>query len=195
MSWIELIADRKIRDAQEEGAFDNLPGKGKPLQLDTDPRIAPELRAAHRMMKEAQILPDWIQLDKDLRARQAQWETRVEQFDRLRAEGLAEYAGTRRRETESRIDRQRERFLHHAAEELRSQNSMIDRLNLIVPASRQRARLPVRERVAELEHRFPRLAPYPPGEGPSWLGLLEEDRPATRVSNRMPLRRKRGSIG
>src|SRR5438105_12648242 len=67
MSWIEIIADRKIREAQEEGAFDNLPGKGKPLKLDFDPNVPPELRAAYRLMKEAQILPDWIQLDKEVR--------------------------------------------------------------------------------------------------------------------------------
>lgn len=29
-SWI----DRQIREAQEQGAFDNLPGAGKPLQID-----------------------------------------------------------------------------------------------------------------------------------------------------------------
>ncbi len=31
-SWI----DRQIREAQERGAFDNLPGAGQPLHLDTD---------------------------------------------------------------------------------------------------------------------------------------------------------------
>src|SRR5258708_20773892 len=73
MSWIEIIADRKIRDAQEEGAFDDLPGKGKPLKLEFDPRIPPEQRAAYRLMKEAQLLPDWIQLDKEVRQREEQW--------------------------------------------------------------------------------------------------------------------------
>jgi len=32
-SWI----DRQIREAMERGAFDNLPGAGKPLHLDPDP--------------------------------------------------------------------------------------------------------------------------------------------------------------
>ena len=32
-SWI----DRQIREAQERGAFDNLPGAGRPLHLDDDP--------------------------------------------------------------------------------------------------------------------------------------------------------------
>jgi len=79
MSWIEIIADRKIRDAQEEGAFDNLPGKGKPLKLDFDPNVPPEMRAAYRLMKEAQILPDWIQLDKEVRTFQQQLQERLEE--------------------------------------------------------------------------------------------------------------------
>jgi hypothetical protein len=32
-SWV----DRQIREATERGAFDNLPGAGKPLHLDPDP--------------------------------------------------------------------------------------------------------------------------------------------------------------
>jgi len=88
MSWIEIIADRKIRDAQEEGAFDDLPGKGKPLKLEFDPRIPPELRAAYRLMKEAQLLPDWIQLDKEVRQREenpnatAFWRRAIDEYTR-----------------------------------------------------------------------------------------------------------------
>ena len=37
MVQYESWADRLIREAQERGEFDNLPGAGKPLQLDDDP--------------------------------------------------------------------------------------------------------------------------------------------------------------
>jgi hypothetical protein len=30
-SWYESVIDRRIREAQEQGEFDNLPGLGKPL--------------------------------------------------------------------------------------------------------------------------------------------------------------------
>src|SRR4028119_1285319 len=82
MSWIEIIADRKIRDAQDEGHFDNLPGKGQPLHLEFDPRVPPEQRAAYRLMKDAQLLPDWIQLDKEIRQRGERWTARVDEFAR-----------------------------------------------------------------------------------------------------------------
>jgi hypothetical protein len=32
VSWYESHIDRKIREAQEQGEFDNLPGTGKPLR-------------------------------------------------------------------------------------------------------------------------------------------------------------------
>jgi len=37
MDWFESVVDRQIREAQERGEFDNLPGAGKPLpHLDED---------------------------------------------------------------------------------------------------------------------------------------------------------------
>ena len=33
MDWYESLAERRIREAQERGEFDNLPGAGKPLDL------------------------------------------------------------------------------------------------------------------------------------------------------------------
>ncbi len=46
--------------------FDNLPGKGQPLRLDDDSRIAPHLRASYRILKNAGILPPEMQLRKEI---------------------------------------------------------------------------------------------------------------------------------
>src|SRR4051794_18947809 len=154
MSWIEIIADRKIRDAQEEGAFDDLPGKGKPLKLEFDPRIPPEQRAAYRLMKEAQLLPDWIQLDKEVRQREEQWRARVEEFARGREPDHSRPDEDRRRSDES-LDLEREVFLTGVAEQLRALNREIDRFNLVVPVpSRARGRINIPARMEELETRF-----------------------------------------
>src|SRR5690349_3476483 len=133
MSWIEIIADRKIRDAQDEGAFDNLPGKGKPLKLEFDPRVPPEQRAAYRLMKEAQLLPDWIQLDKEIRHRQEQWDARLEAFARTHAADLRRAPVNHRRDCYEALDRRRDLFLVEAMEGLRQLNHAIDRFNLITP--------------------------------------------------------------
>jgi hypothetical protein len=195
MSWIEIIADRKIKEAQDEGAFDNLPGKGKPLNLEADARVPPELRAAYRMMKEAQLLPDWVQLDKDLRLRQERWQEQAAEF---RAAWEADYrsalAGPRG--TDARLDARRDRFLLRAAEELREQNRLIDRLNLIVPTpNQQRLRIRLAERLAALEAEYPRTQPLPAGVDAPWATLLHEERPPTQLGHRVPLRRRKGSIG
>ena len=47
----ENIAERKIREAMAEGAFDNLEGKGRPLNLEEDPFEDPSLRMAHRLLR------------------------------------------------------------------------------------------------------------------------------------------------
>lgn len=196
MSWIEIIADRKIRDAQDEGVFDDLPGKGKPLNLDFDPRVPPELRAAYRMMKDAQLLPDWIQLDKEIRQRQTQWEARVEAYAARREEDAAHRPARGSKGYDEDLDRARERFFYRAAEGLCELNRMIDRLNLIVPVvSRQRLRIDVVGKMGELEERFPRFSNRAPTAAESWHGVLPTEQKPTKLSNRLPIKRKRDTIG
>lgn len=60
------VVERKIQEAIEEGKFDNLPGKGKPIVFDDDPMTPPHLRLANKILKNAGALPDWIQVQKDI---------------------------------------------------------------------------------------------------------------------------------
>jgi hypothetical protein len=62
----ESIAERKIREAMAEGAFDNLTGKGQPLNLEEDPYEDPSLRMAHRLLRNNGFAPAWIEEAKDL---------------------------------------------------------------------------------------------------------------------------------
>ena len=57
--------DQMIREAQAKGAFDNLPGTGKPLKLDDDV-FAGEMASAYRIAKNANASPLWVQLDKEI---------------------------------------------------------------------------------------------------------------------------------
>ena len=63
-SWL----DQQIREAQESGKFDNLPGKGKPLNLVPNP-YAQDRELAFKVLKDAGYAPDWIELDKAIRGR------------------------------------------------------------------------------------------------------------------------------
>ncbi|HPZ43386.1 MAG TPA: DUF1992 domain-containing protein [Bacillota bacterium] len=66
MYIFELIAENKIREAIENGELDNLPCKGKPLQLDNLAHVPEELRAAYTILKNAGVLPEELQLKKEI---------------------------------------------------------------------------------------------------------------------------------
>ena len=63
-----LIAERKIREAIEEGAFDHLEGTGKPLDLNENPFEDPSDRMANRLLKNNGFAPDWIEEAKEIAA-------------------------------------------------------------------------------------------------------------------------------
>lgn len=57
MLALEWIAERRIAEAVSQGELDRLPGAGKPLALEDDPLIPQELRVAHRILKNAGLVP------------------------------------------------------------------------------------------------------------------------------------------
>ena len=60
MHFLELIAERKIAEAERQGALKDLPGEGAPLALDDDPMIPEDLRMAYRILKNAGLVPEEI---------------------------------------------------------------------------------------------------------------------------------------
>ena len=53
-------AERRIAQAQKEGAFEHLPGEGRPLDLDDDSNVPAELRMAFKVLKNAGYVPPEI---------------------------------------------------------------------------------------------------------------------------------------
>ena len=66
MFFLEKIAESRILEAIQDGAFDNLEGKGQPLVLDNDRDIPPELRMAYKILKMADCLPPELELQKQI---------------------------------------------------------------------------------------------------------------------------------
>lgn len=69
MAWtfFQKVVEERILEAQRTGAFDNLPGKGRPLELE-DLSSAPEdLRVAYQILKNARVLPPEVELLKEIR--------------------------------------------------------------------------------------------------------------------------------
>ena len=52
--------DDHIRPAQKKGAFDNLPGQGKPIRLTKNPYVG-ERELAFDILQQAGFLPSWME--------------------------------------------------------------------------------------------------------------------------------------
>ena len=119
----ETLIERQIREAVEDGRFDNLPHQGEPLPKDENPHAA-EWGLAFHMLKNAGFAPPWIEADKAVRALLAR---RDAILDRA-ATGPAPSESTRNRD---------HRALEQPVAEI---NAAITRVNAEAPGTRQHRR-------------------------------------------------------
>lgn len=68
-SAFEAMAERAIQQAAQEGAFERLAGRGRPIDLDSRPSLEGEEALAAKVMKNAGVLPEWLEEEQRLRAR------------------------------------------------------------------------------------------------------------------------------
>ena len=68
MNRLESPTEKKLREAIENGEFDDLPGKGEPIDLKENPFEDPDLRIVHRLLRNAGFAPAWIEERKDIDA-------------------------------------------------------------------------------------------------------------------------------
>ena len=66
MGLIETIAENRIRAAQDEGLFSNLPGQGKPLNLEDDSGVPEDLRLTFKILRNAGCLPVEMELSRQV---------------------------------------------------------------------------------------------------------------------------------
>jgi hypothetical protein len=67
MLTLDSIAEKRIREAQERGEFDALPGAGAPLQLDDDSLVPADLRVAYRILRNSGHLPPELEAHREIR--------------------------------------------------------------------------------------------------------------------------------
>lgn len=117
----ETLVERQIRDAIDDGRFDDLPHQGERLPIEDD-ALGGEWALAHRMLKNAGVAPGWIEADKQARGWLAERERLLERAPRLSPLGR-----------------------HQGREELRriveAANRAILRVNIEAPTDRQQRRL------------------------------------------------------
>ena len=71
MAW-ERIAENRIREAMQDGVFDNLPGAGKPIDLEGYFELPEHLRVAYSILKSANCLPAEVELLNEIAALERQ---------------------------------------------------------------------------------------------------------------------------
>ena len=64
---LQKLVEKRIKEAQERGEFDNLPGRGQPIQMEDDSHIPEDLRLAYKILKNADCIPPELQLQKEIR--------------------------------------------------------------------------------------------------------------------------------
>jgi hypothetical protein len=133
---LSKIAEKIIRQAMEEGVFDDLEGKGRSLDLQQlDPNTPREWQMAFTILKNASLSPRWIELDKEIRS----------ELDEARQD-LRTALKTSNDESE-RKDRAIQRF----KERLNQLNEFLKELNLLVPdANFQRMLLNAEEEIVRI---------------------------------------------
>ena len=66
MICFQKIAERRIVEAIREGAFNDLPGAGKPLKLEDDSHLPEDLRIVYKILKNAGFVPPEVALQKEI---------------------------------------------------------------------------------------------------------------------------------
>ena len=62
------LIDEQIQEAMRRGEFADLPGAGKPLKLDDDPNTPEHLRMAFKLLRDNDLVPDWMAQGQELDA-------------------------------------------------------------------------------------------------------------------------------
>jgi DnaJ family protein C protein 28 len=133
-SWI----DQQIREAEERGDFDDLPGKGRPLELTSNPS-AQDLELAFKILKDSGYAPDWIELDKAIRSKLERARVVLARHWERRNARLDELAGRPGRWTQAeraRVEGSWAIALAEFEQEVMAVNKEISELNLKMPGLR-----------------------------------------------------------
>ncbi|MCX7988614.1 MAG: DUF1992 domain-containing protein [Thermodesulfovibrio sp.] len=84
MDIFEKIAEEKIREAMEQGLFDDLPNKGKPLKLEDYSWVPEDLRIAYKILKNAGCIPPEMEIRKEIIALKELLKTIDDDEERIR---------------------------------------------------------------------------------------------------------------
>ncbi|XP_010086158.1 PREDICTED: dnaJ homolog subfamily C member 28 [Pterocles gutturalis] len=120
---VERLVEDLIQESMAKGDFDNLSGKGKPLQKFSDcPHIDPMTHNLNRILIDNGYQPEWILMQKEIRETIEQLRKSVVASRRNLGEPMTPYR-----------QKQWNRICEQFTEDIRKLNKRIDNFNLVVP--------------------------------------------------------------
>ncbi len=127
------VVDKLLNEAIGNGDISHLPGAGKPLRLDNDSHTPADMRMAHKIMGDHDVIPEWISKSQEL-------EKVESDLHKLARRGARQYQQKRqasqkpgRIDTKSRVDGDWERFKEKFNERVEHYNRGVLNHNLSVP--------------------------------------------------------------
>jgi DnaJ family protein C protein 28 len=136
--------EEHIRQAMQEGKFDNLPGAGKPLRLDENPHVDPEWRLAHHLLRSSGFSLPWIERRKEIELELQSARAALQRAWRWRLAEIARGSSLQAAEAEW------QRMCGAFRQEIQSLNKTILTYNLEAPSERFHLRLVNPERELQL---------------------------------------------
>ena len=86
------LSEARIREAAEKGAFNDLEGAGKPIEIEENPFVPEDWRMAFHVLKQNGFKPDWIVLGDEVEAMTNAWRLAADRHFAYLRERLAELA-------------------------------------------------------------------------------------------------------
>ena len=147
--------DEQIHEAQARGEFDNLPGNGKPLNLDDNP-FTGDKALAYSLLKQNGYAPPEVELAKEIRTRfekaQEKLEKLLQQRKSLSARRIPPFT-SEKRAFQNAIEKTTAQY----DQLLRELNRKIVNLNLITPSAMHMQMFEVEKLVQEFRDSCPPL--------------------------------------
>ncbi len=150
----ESYIEKQIRQAMERGEFDDLPGSGKSLDLGENLYTPEDWRLAFKVLKDAGVAPEWIELDKEIRSERdvlSQWLERQVQWQRERLAKLKQLKPHEMISEHAYLVGVRQKVGEQYRQRATALNKLIDNFNLKAPHSNlHHARIRIEEEVEKL---------------------------------------------
>lgn len=126
--------DEQLKDLMAKGGFSNLPGEGKPLKLEEDAHVPAHLRMAHKLLKDNDLVPEWIASGKDVDAAREKLIADIRRAARARRGALNDAARSDQPELrKAQIEREWQATLESLRAAVKTYNRQVLSFNLKAP--------------------------------------------------------------